>query len=229
MNNMKCLLLSALCTMATGVMTSCLSSDDDGFDSRFTEEELNTYLTSLKGTYGGKLMFYHRGQNKAGTKDSLMLDSIENVRWTITRDSTIVIDNFPDSIYNNAVTGNSDFRKVLANAPERQLKCTYSPYKGLTQSSTVAYGFWVLPEGTVKNNVMYTTTQITEEDGKQYDVEYGYVTYYTNNYYVYQANGYLSPLTNNIDFMLIMTDIKCPGTQSFTTEAYPILLKGTKM
>ena len=236
MNKMKCLLLLALCAMATGSMTSCLNSDDDGFDSRFTEEELSTYLTRLSGIYVGKLMFYHNGQNKAGTRDSMMLDSIENVRWRIARDSTIVIDNFPDSIYNNAITGNSDFRKILVNAPEKMLKCKYTPYKGLTQNNTVAYGFWVLPDGTVKNNAngnaMYTTTQITEEDDKQYDVEYGYVTnapsYIEGFYSYYQATGYLSA-TNNINFLLIMADIKCPGTQSFTTETYLVLLKGRKL
>ena len=233
---MKYLLLLALCTMATGFMTSCLNSDDNGFDSKFTEEELSEYLTRLNGTYSGKLMFYHRGTNKAGTQDSMLLDSIEYVRWTIRRDSTIVIDDFPDSIYNNAITGNSDFRAVLAEAPARQLKCTYAPYKGLTQDNVVDYGFYVLPEGTVKNvessngsiggSAMYNETQITDGN-KTYNVEYGYVTYAIDGYYSYQANGYLKK-NNDLDFMLIMKDVKCQDTQSFTTTLYPILLKGTK-
>ena len=230
MNKMKHLLLSAICAIAMGSMTSCLGSDDDDFDSTFTAEELSTYLTRLSGTYSGKLMFYHRGLNKAGTRDSMMLDSIENVRWTVRRDSTITIDNFPDSIYNNAITGNADFRKILAAAPTKQLTCRFSPYKGRTQSNTVDYGFFVLPDGTVKNNAMYVKNQIEGEDGsKQYEVEYGYVTYYSDGYYsYYQANGYLSP-TYNLDFMLIMSDIKCAGTSGFTTEGFPVLLKGLKM
>ena len=225
---MKHLLLLAVCAMAMGGMTSCLGSDDDeGFDSRFTQEELNTYLAKLSGTYSGKLMFYYRGLNAEGTSDSLMLDSIENIKWTINRDSTIVIENFPDSIYNNAITGNSDFRKILANAPEKQLVCRYSPYKGLTQANTVDYGFFVLPDGTTKNNAVYTKTQIQGEDGKLYEVEYGYVTYFVSGYYAYQANGYLSA-TGDLNFMILMKDIQCPGTQGFMTEGYPVLLKGTK-
>lgn len=232
MNKMKCFLLLAVCAVATGFMSSCLSSDDDGFDSTFTQEELSMYLNRLSGEYNGKLMFYHRGQNKAGTRDSTVLDSIENVRWTIGRDSTIIIENFPDSIYNNAITGNSDFRNVLANAQARQLKCNYAPYKARSQSGDAAYGFFVLPEGEIKNNACYTTNQITIEDDKQYDVEYGYVTnapsYIEGFYSYYQATGYLSA-TNNINFLLIMADIKCPGTQSFTTETYLVLLKGRKL
>ena len=230
MKKMKYLLLLAACTVATGSMTSCLNSDDNDFDSSFTEEELNTYLTKLSGTYLGKLMFYHRGQTKNGLRDSMMLDSIENVTWMIRRDSTIVIDNFPDSIYNNAVTGNSDFRKVLAGAPSQTITCRYSPYKGRTQSNTVDYGFIALPDGTVKNNAVYVENKFTDEDNtREYNVEYGYVTYYSNGYNTYyQSNGYLSS-TYNIDFMLIMKDVQCAGVQSFTTEVYPILLKGVKM
>lgn len=230
MNKKKYLLSLVLCTMMTGFTTSCLGSDDESVDNSFTEEELSTYLTKLSGTYSGKLMFYHRGLNKAGQRDSMMLDSIENLRWTINRDSTIVIDNFPDSIYNNAITGNSDFRKILANAPERQLTCHYSPYKGRTQSNTVDYGFFVLPDGTVKNNAMYVKSLITEEGtDKQHEVEFGYVSYYNDGYYTYyQATGYLSS-TYNINFMLIMSNIQCAGVPSFTTEGYPILLKGSKM
>ena len=225
---MKHVLLFAVCAIAMGGMTSCLGSDDDeGFDSRFTQEELNTYLTKLSGTYHGKLMFNYRGHTKGGLRDSLILDSIENISWTVNRDSTIVIENFPDSIYNNAITGNSDFRKILANAPERRLSCRYSPYKGLNQFNIVDYGFFVLPDGTTKNNAVYTKTQIPGEDGKQYEVEYGYVTYFINDYYAYQANGYLST-TGNLNFMILMKDIQCPSTQSFTTEGYPVLLKGTK-
>ena len=229
MKKMKSLLLLALCTMATGFMSSCLGSDDDGFDNRFTEEELSTYLNRLNGEYSGKVLFYYRGRNKVDTRDSMMLDSIENMRWTINRDSTIIIKNFPDNIYHNAITGNSDFRNVLASAPARELKCSYAPYKARTQSGAADYGFLVLPDGTVKDNARYTTNQIETADGKKYDVEYGYVTYHSDGYYsYYQANGYLTT-TNAIDFMLIMTDIQCPGTQSFRTEAYPVLLKGRKM
>ena len=229
MNKMKYFLLLAVCTIAMGGMTSCLgSNDDESFDSRLTEEELSAYLTKLSGQYSGKLMFYYRGLNKAGTRDSMMLDSIENIRWVISRDSTIVIDNFPERVYNNAITGNADFRKILENAPEKQLVCHYSPYKGLTPNKIVDYGFFSLPNGTLKNNAMYTKTQITGEDNKQYEVEYGYVTYFTDGYYAYQANGYLSA-TYDIDFMLVMKDIQCPGVQGFTTEVFPILLKGAKI
>lgn len=226
MNKMKYLLLLAVCAMTTGFMTSCLNSNSDSFNNTFTEEELNAYLTKLQGTYSGKLMFYHRGKNQAG-KDSMMLDSIEGMRWVIRKDSTITIDNFPDSIYNNAITRNDDFRKVLASAPERQLVCNFGPFKGLTQNNTVDYGFFVLPDGTTKDNAAFVKNQITDENGKQYDVEYGYVTFYNDNYYTYyQADGYLSS-TYNISFMLILKDIKCPSTQ-FTTEVYPILFKGIK-
>lgn len=227
MNKMKYLLLLAVCVMATSFMTSCLSSDGESFDSRLTQEELSKYLTRLEGRYSGKLMFYHRGRNKAGTQDSMMLDSIENMRWTIKRDSTIIIEDFPDSIYNNAITGNSDFRKILTNAPERQeLKCYYSPFKFKT-GSTIDYAFFVLPDGTNKSSAVYTQSQIEDEDGKQYDVEYGYVTYCNDNYYYYQADGYLSP-TGSISMYLIMNDVKCQGMQGFQTKVYQVLLKGMK-
>ena len=229
MNKMKYLLLMAACVMATSFMTSCLNSDGESFDSRFTEEELNTYLTRLQGTYSGKLMFQYRGRNKADTSDSLMLDSIEGMRWVIRKDSTITIDNFPENIYNNAITGNSDFRNILSKAQERTLVCNFAPYKGLTQNNVIDYGFFVLPDGDNKNNkAVYTKSQIIDEEGKEYNVEYGYVTYYRDEYFYYQADGYLSS-TGNMSFMLIMTDIQCPGTQSFTTNIYPILLKGTKL
>ncbi|MCH5312548.1 MAG: DUF4840 domain-containing protein [Prevotella sp.] len=235
MNKMKYLLLLAACVMTTGFMTSCLNSDGESFDNRFTEEELDAYLTRLQGTYNGKLMFYHRGLNAAGTKDSMMLDSIEGMRWVIRKDSTITIDNFPDSIYNNAIsmqttTGNVDFRNILSKAQDRRLVCNFGPFKGLTQSNTVDYGFFVLPDGTTKNNAVYTSSQIFDENGKQYDVEYGYVTYLNDGYSYYQADGYLSS-TGNISFMLILSDIKCEQVpqSNYRKEGYPILLKGMKL
>ena len=225
---MKCLLLLAACAVATGVMTSCLNSDDDEFDSKLTAEELSTYLTRLNGTYSGKLLYYRRGLDR-NERDSMILDSVDHVSWAIRRDSTIIINDFPDSIYNNAITGNADLRKVLATAPSKTLTCTYTPYKGRTQDNTVDYGFYVIPKGTIKSNymssAMYTETQITDEDGKQYEVNYGYVYIDENRYY--QANGYLSS-SNYMDFMLVMTDIKCPG-EYFMTQVFPVLLKGQKM
>lgn len=228
MNKMKYLLLLAVCAMATGFMTSCLGSDGESFDSRLTEEELSTYLRNLKGEYSGKLMFYHRGQNKAGTQDSMMLDSIKNMRWTINPDSTIIIKNFPDSIYNNAITRNADFRKVLAKAPKREnLKCYYSPFRFKTQNGTIDYAFYVLPDGTNKYNAVYTQSQITDDDNKQYDVEYGYVTYCYDERYIYQADGYLSK-TGDMSFYIVMNDIKCSGVV-FDKTVYQILLKGEKL
>lgn len=230
MNKMKYLLLLAVCVMTMGGMTSCLNSDGESFDNRFTEEELDAYLTRLQGSYNGKLMFYHRGKNKAGTRDSMMLDSIEGMRWVIRKDSTIIIEDFPDSIYNNAITGSGDFRKVLAQAQDRRLTCKFGPFKGLTQSNTVDYGFFVLPDGTTKNNAVYVKNQILDEEGKAYDIEYGYVTYLNDGYSYYQADGYLSS-TGNMSFMLIMSNIICErvGASNFRTEGYPILLKGMKL
>lgn len=227
---MKYLLLFAVCAMATGFMTSCLGSDGESFDSRLTEEELSTYLRNLKGEYSGKLMFFHRGQNKAGTQDSMMLDSIKNMRWTINPDSTIIIKNFPDSIYNNAITRNADFRKVLAKAPKREnLKCYYSPFRFKTQNGTIDYAFYILPDGTQGTNAVYTQSQITDDDNdKQYNVEYGYTTYCNDGYYYYQADGYQSK-TGDINFYLIMRDIKCSGVSGFQTNVYQILLKGEKL
>lgn len=231
MNKMKYLLLLAVCAMATGFMTSCLSSDDSSFNSKFTEEELNKYLGRLEGTYRGKLMFYERGLDKNG-KDSMMLDSIESMTWTVTRDSTITILSFPESIYNNAIkstgTQAADFRKVLENAPEKDLVCNYAPYKGLTQNNTVDYGFFVLPQGTATSSAVYTKTQITDNADKQYNIEYGYTTYVNDNYLYYQADGYLAA-TGYMSFMLIMKDVKCTEVSGFTTEVYPILLKGSKL
>lgn len=227
MNKMKYLLLLAICAIATGTMTSCLDSDDNSADYTFTQEELTTYLTRLSGTYQGKLMYYQRGRNKANTQDSLQLDSIENISWRINRDSTMTIVNFPDSIYNNAITGNSDFRKVLAQAPSKTMTCRYAPYKYRTMNNTIDYGFYTLPDGKAETTSIYTENKFTV-DGKEYNVNYGYGSsgYFANSYYTssgYQySNGY-------IEIIYVINDIKCTDAQSFTTNTMPIALKGNKL
>lgn len=224
MNKMKYLLLLAICAIATGTMTSCLDSEDDSSDYTFTPEELSAYLTRISGTYQGKLMYYrYCGQNKAG-EDSLKLDSIENMSWRINRDSTIVIANFPDSIYHNSIRGNVDFRKVLSKAPSQKLECTYAPYKGKTQNGAIDYWFQTLPDGKTENNRRYVENKYSV-DGKEYSVNYGYVL----QDYNYASTGYMNN-SGYMEILYIMNDIKCSEAESFTVpQSMYVLLKGNKL
>lgn len=227
MNKMKYLLLLAICAIATGTMTSCLDSDDNSGDYTFTQEELNTYLTRLSGTYQGKLKYFrYCGRNKANTKDSLSLDSIMNIIWRVNRDSTITIANFPDSIYNNSIKGNADFRKILAKAPAQQtLKCLYSPYKGYN-GGTIDYGFYTLPAGKAENNHIYIENKYPV-DGKEYTIRYGY-TMQSSYFGRLLSSGYADK-KGNMEILYIMDDVKCLGESGFTMLPMRILLTGNKI
>lgn len=233
MKTMKSLLLLAMCLIATSTVTSCLNNDGDDFDYRMTPEETAAYLTRLSGVYHGKMVFMHRGRNKAGTQDSLIRDSIMNMSWRIYSDSTVQIANFPDSIFNNTVTGNTDVRKILKQAPTRStLTCYYAPYKGKDTNGNIDYGFYIIAKPDVDETstsyYAYTQSKFTADDGKEYTAKYGYTSYISDGYYRTQAMGYLSK-DNKLEFLLYVGKVECNNVQSFTSVPYQILFSGNKL
>lgn len=227
---MKNLLLLVMCLIATSAVTSCLDSDGDDFNYKMTPEEESAYLTRLSGTYSGKLLFMRRGRNKAGTQDSMIRDSIKNMSWSIHRDSTITIANFPDSIFNNMVTGNNDVRKILKQAPNRTLSCYYAPYKGKDQTGAADYGFSVIAKPDSKetgDTYAYTQSKFTV-DGTEYTARYGFASYIQDGYYRTEALGYLSK-SGDLDFYLLVGKVECNNVQSFTSNSYAIMFSGHRM
>lgn len=230
MKKMKYLLLVAVCLIATNVMTSCLNDGDD-FDYSMTQEEVNAYLTRLSGTYTGKMYFVYRGRNKAGTADSAIVDSIQNMTWRFNRDSTMTIANFPDSVYNNAIKGNNDVRKILKQASKRQLNCYYAPYKGKDMTGAADYGFYIIAKSDTEgsnNNYVYTKSEITA-DGKSYTAKYGYTSYIADGYTRIDATGYQSKDGKNIEFSLLVGKVECNNVESFTSEGYRVRFVGEKL
>lgn len=232
MNKMKNLLLAAMCLIATSAVTSCLDNDGDSKDYTMTPEETAAYLTRLSGTYTGKMLFRHRGRTKDNKQDSLILDSIMNMAWRINRDSTMAIANFPDSIFNNAVTGNNDMRNILKQAPNRPtLNCRFAPYKFYNNSGAADYAFQFLPNSEVdEKNTQYVYTQSKfTVDGKDYTAQYGYALNLYDSYYQYTSYGYQAK-NGEIEFMLLVGDVKCTNTSGgHTTVPYQVLFSGVKL
>lgn len=229
MKKMKTLLLAAICLVATNVMTSCLNDSGDDFDYTMTPEEETAYLTRLSGNYTGKMYFAYRGRNKAGTADSAIVDSIP-MAWRFNRDSTMTIANFPDSVYNNMVKGNTDVRKILKHAPNRQLTCYYAPYKGKGLDGAADYGFYIIAKRDVDDsNTNYAYTQsVFSVDGKEYTAKYGYVSYLIDGYARIEAAGYQSR-DGKIEFSLLIGKLECNNVESFTSEAYRVRFVGEKL
>lgn len=232
MNKMKNLLLVAMCMIATSAVTSCLDSDGDSKDYTMTAEEETAYLTRLSGTYSGKMLFYHRGRNKAGTQDSMIRDSVMNMTWRINRDSTASVINFPDSIFNNAVKGNTDVRKILKKAPIRPtLSLIFAPYKYYDRTGAADYGFYILPKADVdEKNTQYAYTQSKfTVDNKDYTAKYGYASYLSDGYYRYEAVGYQSK-NGAIEFQLLVGKVECNNVESFTNDpVYLVYFTGNKL
>lgn len=232
MNKMKNLLLAAICLIATSTVTSCLDSDGDSKDYTMTPEETATYLTRLSGTYTGKMLFHYRGRKKYVQQDSMMRDSIMNMTWRINRDSTITIANFPDSIFNNAITGNNDLRNILKKAPTRPtLNCIFAPYKFYNNAGTADYAFQILPKAEVdEKNTQYAYTQSQfSVDNKDYTAKYGYALNLYDGYYQYQSYGYQTK-NGEIEIVLCVGDVKCTNTSGgHTTVPYQVLFSGIKM
>lgn len=224
MNKMKNLLLVAMCLIATSAVTSCLNSDDDSLDPRLTAEEETAYLYRLSGTYTGKMFYTHNGRTKDGTKDSTYRDSIKNICWVINSDSTIIIKDFPDSIYNNAIRNNADLRKIMEKAPKRDLKCTFAPYR-YNSNGVIDYAFQLLPktESTESSQYAYTKNEFMVDDTK-YTMQYGYAIYYGG----VSSMGYQPKTGYTIEFQLLLADIKCTPSQQLTIAPDWIYFKGSK-
>lgn len=229
MNKMKYLLLIVICTIVAGTVTSCLSNDDNNYvDNRMTQEEWNIYKMRIVGQYYGKLKYIRQCRTYDNKKDSTKVDSIQQIHWSVNADSTITITNFPDSIYNQSITGNSDFQKVLAKAPTQPLKCLYLPYKGTTATGTTDYGFYIVADGKWENPYYYVERKFSVDE-KTYTVNYGYVeSAYDASGYICTSTGYVDK-NGNANIMLMMKHIKCNDVPSFTSNLSLIKLEGQKI
>ena len=225
MKTIKNLMLAAICLIATNAMTSCLNSDDDSIDPTLTEEEQTAYLTRLCGTYTGEMTYTCTIPAEDGKQLKTFRNTIKDMVWRVNSDKTITVTNFPDSIYNNAIRGNANLEKIMENAPEKDLKCEFAPYKYKNDKGTIDYAFQLLPktESTESSQYAYTKNEFMVDDAK-YTMQFGYALYYGGA----SSMGYQSKTDYTMEFQLVLADIKCTPVQQFQTVPDLIYFKGSK-
>lgn len=96
LRNTLMLLLCAIVAMSA--LSSCL--DDNSTDSTITPEMYKTYLTTMSGTYSGRLRFYVQ---KPYSQQYEKYDSAYSA-WQVATDSTVTLRQFPINKLDSAIS-----------------------------------------------------------------------------------------------------------------------------
>lgn len=195
------LLLFALCAVSVMSLTSCLDSDDNSI----APKDYAQYLTTMRGTYYGKIRFFKESSKQNSTSPE-RYDSITSTNWTMNTDSTITINEGIVNCLDSAISGKSDTPENLKQLQKAISDYTddgehkaffYIPNKGFV--STTAISFIANP----------MTIQVKLNYGeKDHDV---YFVFYPNTY------GGTWTSNNNVTFNMCLGGIYVDGTDSYNS------------
>lgn len=195
--NFTTLIFSALAALS---LASC--DDSDSGYKPLTKEEKAECFNHTRGVYKGKLVYVtdsvKNGRNANDTID---------VQWSVTTDSTLVIEKMPSRLYATWVT-NAGLKKALQEAPAQDLTCRTNYF----QTSPV--GCWVNP--------VAPTFNLTY-GGKEHKVQIVFYTNYSNSYAFYK------PSTKQMQVQVVQGAIFVDSKQSTDVKSgAAFLLYGTK-
>ena len=135
--------------------TACLGDDDDNKAKEMTQQEKETVMRSLAGSYTGKLHFYNPGH--LDNKDSLTM------HWTLSNFGIFTCEDFPVEYLRNFVSNTSEEYQILNAAQPQPYKAAIDPMQSQQVSTGVLYLCRFTP-----NSLTYSFN--VEYDGNNYEV-----------------------------------------------------------
>lgn len=189
------------CCLAAMSITSCMNDDDD--DNRsLSKEEKAQCLMAVKGNYSGNLIY--AAKNEKNVKD--VTDTLA-VKWSITNDSTMTIDNFPAELLTENIT-DTTMKKALATAAAQSITCRI----GFIKTSPVQY--LINPQSPTYN---------LNYGGKNHKIQ---IAFYVNSYNSYGSYD----LTKKVlQMQIIEAAVFLDGKQTaYLKKAVPFVFVSTK-
>lgn len=142
MKQLKFAILALGCIAALS-LTSCLGDDNDN-NQGLTPAEVGQCLTATKGSYQGKI--YYQATNPENINDAI--DTLD-VRWTVTADTTLIVQEFPAAVAAANIKGNNDeLKEALLEADPQPLNA----YLGFYENDPISFLLYPL---SVKYTVFY--------------------------------------------------------------------------
>lgn len=125
-------------------LTSCLDDDDD--NNGLSQQEVMTCFNATRGTHTGSLVYQKRGEKGIITTQT---DTISGTSWNIATDSTMTINNVPDSALATAIADTTIMKAVKDLNGTQNINC----YIGYVRANPVQ---WLINPITVTyNNLHY--------------------------------------------------------------------------
>ena len=117
------------------ILTSCLGDDNDG--QGLSRQEISQCFQAIKGNYTGKIVFEnHNPNNYNDIADTL------DIAWSITADTLIVINEFPQAIILDRIT-----EEPMKEALQAAVPATLNSVFGFYQTDPI--GFLLYPYSVV--------------------------------------------------------------------------------
>ena len=129
-----------LCCMAALGLTSCLFDEDES--KELTAQDVSQSFNAIRGNHSGSLLFEnHNPDDYADNTDTL------SIAWTITADTTVIINQFPQEVILDRIL-DEELKEAVAQAAPGQLKALI----GFYQIDPIGFRLYPLP---VEYNIEY--------------------------------------------------------------------------
>lgn len=125
-------------------MASCIDSDDN--NQELTEEQKQACVTTMSGSYSGKIFFMNRDIKLTETTKT-QTDSTEqiNARFSYP-ESAVVIYDIPAKLFFKELKNHDEIKQAAENADPVDLKIKYVPYStGTTTSGGTLIDYYMQP------------------------------------------------------------------------------------
>lgn len=176
MKQLKLAIIALGCIAALS-LSSCLSDNNDS-DQGLTPAEIGQCLAATRGNYQGKI--YYQAQNPDNLND--VIDTL-NIRWTVTADTTVIVQEFPAAVAAANIKGNNDeLKEALLEADPQPLNA----YLGFYKASPVTFLLYPL---SVKYTINYGGSTHTAT-----------VIFWVNNY----SYGIFDQTTRGFEMRLVL-------------------------
>ena len=218
-NLKKILFFAAYCVIAGTALTSCLDSDGGNYltTREMTSAEKSRYIAEISGMYSGMVVHTYLRNERA------YADTVRNVDWIISRDSTLEISDLPDAIFWRYMKSGDAITEATKNSTSKsELKFDFSGMfiQEYTDGSSSSKLFTLDAK-----NKEHQFDVVCKEDGV--DVLHPVTVKFSNIGRYGNSVGAFDASKKSIFIQLILSGVKVDKTENIADDA--VWLVGNKM